>query len=129
MSTDSPVTHLTRDVEAIQIPSGLTKKLTKGMPVIITQALGGTYTIVVEHSAGLFRVLAADADALGKVHIHDEPSRNGTGKTDGPAQRGRNLGAAQDLLRSRKSRSTSSISASSTASRSSRRKAEAIWSK
>ena len=71
MSTNSPVTHLTRDVEAIQIPSGLTKKLTKGMPVIITQALGGTYTIVVEHSAGLFRVLAADADALGKVHVDD----------------------------------------------------------
>jgi probable FeS assembly SUF system protein SufT len=84
MSTDSPVTHLTRDVEAIQIPSGLTKKLTKGMPVIITQALGGTYTVVVEHSAGLFRVLAADADALGKVHIDDAPAPNGTGKTEGP---------------------------------------------
>src|SRR5271163_1423962 len=85
MSTDSPVTHLTRDVEAIQIPSGLTKKLTKGMPVIITQALGGTYTVVVEHSAGLFRVLAADADALGKVHVNDTPAHaNGTGKTDGP---------------------------------------------
>jgi probable FeS assembly SUF system protein SufT len=84
MSTDSPVTHLTRDVEAIQIPSGLTKKLVKGTPVIITQALGGTYTIVVEHSAGLFRILAADADALGKVHVHDEPAKNGTGKVDGP---------------------------------------------
>lgn len=66
MSTDS-VINLTRDIEAIQIPSGLTKKLEKGTPVIITQALGGTYTVVVEHSAGLFRVLAQDADALGKV--------------------------------------------------------------
>ena len=83
MSTDSPVTVLTRDIEAIQIPSGLTKKLEKGTPVIITQALGGTYTIVVEHSAGLFRVLASDADALNKVHV--EPvAANGTGKTGGP---------------------------------------------
>jgi probable FeS assembly SUF system protein SufT len=83
MSTDSPVTVLTRDIEAIQIPSGLSKKLPKGTPVIITQALGGTYTVVVEHSAGLFRVLASDADALNKVHV--EPAvANGTGHTGGP---------------------------------------------
>jgi len=67
MSTDSPVVHLLRDVEAIQIPSGLTKKLQKGSPVIITQSLGGTYTVYVEHSAGLFRILAEDSDALGKA--------------------------------------------------------------
>jgi len=85
MSTDSPVTVLTRDIEAIQIPSGLTKKLHKGTPVIITQALGGTYTIVVEHSAGLFRVLASDADALNKIH-HEPAAQNGTGaaKAEGP---------------------------------------------
>src|ERR1700677_3593977 len=68
MSTDSPVITLSRDIEAIQIPSGLTKKLPKGTPVIVTQALGGTYTVVVEHSAGLSRVLASDADGLNKVH-------------------------------------------------------------
>jgi probable FeS assembly SUF system protein SufT len=84
MSTDSPSTILTRDIEAIQIPSGLTKKLAKGTPVIITQSLGGTYTIYVEHSAaGLFRVLAQDADALGKTAVV-HAATNGTGKTDGP---------------------------------------------
>jgi probable FeS assembly SUF system protein SufT len=83
MSTDSPVTVLTRDIEAIQIPSGLTKKLEKGTPVIITQALGGTFTVVVEHSAGLFRVLAADADALGKTPVAPAAT-NGTGHKDGP---------------------------------------------
>jgi probable FeS assembly SUF system protein SufT len=83
MSTDSPVISLSRDIEAIQIPSGLTKKLPQGTPVIITQALGGTYTVVVEDSAGLFRVLAADADALGKVAITE--SANGTAPhTGGP---------------------------------------------
>jgi len=84
MSTDSPVISLTRDVEAIQIPSGLTKKLTQGTPVIITQALGGTYTVVVEHSAGLFRVLAEDADALGKTPAasgNASASSNGTSAT------------------------------------------------
>lgn len=67
MMTDSPVIELTRDVEVVQIPSGATKTLSKGTPVIITQALGGTYTVVTENSAQLFRVLAHDADALGKT--------------------------------------------------------------
>src|SRR5471030_1053626 len=84
MSTDSPVTILTRDIEAIQIPSGLTKKLHKGTPVIITQALGGTYTVVVEHSAGLFRVLASDADALNKVHVEPAVQNCASGKSGGP---------------------------------------------
>jgi probable FeS assembly SUF system protein SufT len=83
MSTDSPVIPLSRDVEAIQIPSGLTKTLPKGTPVIITQALGGTYTVVVEHSAGLFRVLAADADAIGK-EAAPEPENGATSHTGGP---------------------------------------------
>jgi probable FeS assembly SUF system protein SufT len=65
MSLASSIIHLTRDVEAIQIPSGQTKKLPQGTAVIVTQALGGTYTVEVEHPAGLFRIPAADADALG----------------------------------------------------------------
>ena len=85
MSTGSPVINLTRDIEAIQIPSGLSKKLEKGTPVIITQALGGTYTVVVEHSAGLFRVLAQDADALGKTEAAPTGGpMNVSGKSDGP---------------------------------------------
>ena len=84
MSTDSVIT-LSRDIEAIQIPSGLTKKLPKGTPVIITQALGGTYTIVVEQSTGLFRVLAEDADALGKAPA-PAAANNGAAaaKSEGP---------------------------------------------
>jgi probable FeS assembly SUF system protein SufT len=85
MSTDSPVITLSRDIEAIQIPSGLTKKLPQGTPVIVTQALGGTYTVVVEHSAGLFRVLAQDADALGKT-VAEVAGNNGSpsAKIEGP---------------------------------------------
>jgi probable FeS assembly SUF system protein SufT len=84
MSTNSPLINLTRDIEAIQIPSGLTKKLEKGTPVIITQALGGTYTVVVEHSAGLFRVLAQDADALGKLPQPPAESNGAAAVSDGP---------------------------------------------
>ena len=84
MSTSSPLINLTRDIEAIQIPSGLTKKLEKGTPVIITQALGGTYTVVVEHSAGLFRVLAQDADALGKLPMAPAAANGATPHEGGP---------------------------------------------
>lgn len=64
--SSSSVIPLNRDVEAIQIPSGIKITLQKGAPVIITQALGGTYTVVVESQAGLYRIQAKDADALGK---------------------------------------------------------------
>ncbi len=54
---------LTRDVDAIQIPSGDTISLPAGTPVVITQSLGGTYTVAT--SAGLARISSNDADALG----------------------------------------------------------------
>jgi probable FeS assembly SUF system protein SufT len=56
--------QLTRDCDAIQIPSGETKRLLKGTPVSIIQALGGTYTVV-PNSGGMFRIVNRDADALG----------------------------------------------------------------
>lgn len=55
--------ELKREVEAIQIPSGDQIKLPLGMKVIITQALGGTYTVATDF--GLARITAKDADALG----------------------------------------------------------------
>lgn len=54
---------LSRQVEAIQIPSGDTVTLTAGTRVIITQSLGGTYTVATDH--GLARIQTKDADALG----------------------------------------------------------------
>ncbi len=54
---------LTREVEAIQIPSGDTITLPAGTPVVITQTLGGTYTVAT--SAGLARISTKDTDALG----------------------------------------------------------------
>src|SRR6187549_2602380 len=54
---------LSREVEAIQIPSGDTVVLPAGTRVIITQSLGGSYTVATDH--GLARVSARNADALG----------------------------------------------------------------
>jgi len=54
---------LGRDCEAIQIPAGLKTTLPAGTRVIITQNLGGSYTIACDY--GLFRINETDADALG----------------------------------------------------------------
>ena len=54
---------LIREVEAIQIPSGDTIILPAGTRVIITQSLGGSYTVATDH--GLARISAKNADALG----------------------------------------------------------------
>ncbi len=55
--------ELTRDVEAIQIPSGDVLNLPAGTKVMVTQALGGTYTIATP--SGLARIKSENADALG----------------------------------------------------------------
>ena len=55
--------ELTREVEAIQIPSGDLVHLPQGTKVMITQALGGTYTVATQ--SGLSRIKSENADALG----------------------------------------------------------------
>lgn len=64
MSTD--VIQLSRGVEALTIPSGQPFDLPTGTEVMITQALGGTYTVAVKGQPGLFRIQTQDADALGQ---------------------------------------------------------------
>jgi probable FeS assembly SUF system protein SufT len=61
---------LSRDVEAIQIPSGDTVNLPAGMAVFITQRLGGTYTVATQQ--GLARISSRDADALGLDNAAEE---------------------------------------------------------
>ena len=58
-----PVT-LSRDCEAIVVPSGYRVNLEQGSLVYITQAMGGSFTIYFE--GNLFRISGQDADALGK---------------------------------------------------------------
>jgi probable FeS assembly SUF system protein SufT len=54
---------LSRDVEAIRIPSGEAFTLSAGSAVVLTQALGGSYTVWTPE--GLARIADENADALG----------------------------------------------------------------
>ena len=70
--------ELTRDVEAVQVPGGHTVTLEKGWEVMITQSLGGSFTVQVPAYGGLFRIAGKDADALGK-----EPTATATAAPSG----------------------------------------------
>ena len=54
---------LSRDCEAIQIPSGQKTTIPAGTQGVITQSLGGSYTIATYQ--GLARIAEKDLDALG----------------------------------------------------------------
>jgi len=54
---------LKRDCEAALIPAGTKVTLQAGEPVTITQALGGSYTVIIH--GNMARIAGADADALG----------------------------------------------------------------
>jgi probable FeS assembly SUF system protein SufT len=67
--SDQSGTTLTREVGAVQIPSGNHITLPAGTLVIVTQQLGDSFTVYVVHQAGLFRVRGEDGDALGLAKI------------------------------------------------------------
>ena len=58
-------TIVTRDVEATAIPYGDKLTVKAGSPVIITQALGGSYTVYTMQGY-MVRIDGNDADAIGK---------------------------------------------------------------
>lgn len=64
MNPDTSSIPLRRDCNAIQIPSGTSIVLKKETEVIITQSLGGSYTVVAK-SGGMYRITNQDLDALG----------------------------------------------------------------
>jgi len=62
MQENTPIT-LERDCDAVLIPVGTPLNLPEGTVVLITQALGGSYTVNV--NGNLARIDAKNADALG----------------------------------------------------------------
>ena len=78
---------LSRDTEAIQIPSGNKTMIPAGTQGVITQTLGGSYTIATYQ--GLARIAEKDLDALGIEKPHQTPNPaanagngNGNGEVD-----------------------------------------------
>ena len=67
--------ELTREVDAVQIPSGDAISLPAGTEVIITQSLGGTYTVATDQ--GLARISAENVDALGLEDENKEGEDSG----------------------------------------------------
>jgi probable FeS assembly SUF system protein SufT len=65
-----------RDVEAIQIPSGTKTTIPAGTPGVVTQTLGGSYTIATYQ--GLARIAEKDLDAIG---LEKPVAHNGIAET------------------------------------------------
>src|SRR5437660_1998759 len=63
--TDEPI-KLTRDCRVVAVPAGHTLMLPQGTEVMITQSLGGSYTLLVPSYGGIFRLSDRDADAIGR---------------------------------------------------------------
>jgi len=79
--------RLTRDVDGIAIPGGQALVLERGTEAVITQSLGGSYTVHVPAHGGLFRIDGKDADAIGKEAppppaSAEDPEEEGTGDVE-----------------------------------------------
>ena len=64
---------LKRNCEAVLIPAGTKVTLQAGEPVIITQALGGSYTVII--NGNMARIEARDADAIGQAPATAAPAQ------------------------------------------------------
>ncbi len=60
----SQIVPLTRNCPATEIPSGAIHMLSAGTPVVITQSMGGSYTVSTGYGQ-MMRIDSRDADALG----------------------------------------------------------------
>ena len=72
MSEETKERSLTREVQAVQIPSGDSIELPALTKVRITQQLGGSYTVMTPY--GLARIDGANADALGPDIAEEQSS-------------------------------------------------------
>jgi len=67
MTTDNEPVVVRRDIEGLQVPSGIPVPLPRDSLVYITQAMGGSFTVYFE--GNLVRVAGTDADALGREPV------------------------------------------------------------
>lgn len=75
---------LRRDCEAVAIPSGQKVMLHAGDEVLITQSLGGSFTVTTEHGY-MVRLAGKDADALGLEPVA-QPATDAAAAATNPEQ-------------------------------------------
>ena len=75
----------TRDCDAIQIPSGQKTTIPSGTQGVVTQTLGGSYTIATYQ--GLARIAEKDLDAIGLENQKATARRNQLRKEDQSTRR------------------------------------------
>jgi len=71
-----------RAVEVIRIPGGELVTLEPETEVVITQALGGTFTVVTPSNGAFYRLVGKDADAIGQEPPAETPSHPAAGNLD-----------------------------------------------
>ena len=79
MNGETETVELVRDVEASVVPSGTRVTLQKGETAVITQSLGGTFTVVV--NGNMFRIDGMDADVLGRELMASPAEKAGKAET------------------------------------------------
>ena len=72
-----------RDCAAVQIPDGRGLTIPAGTSGVVTQSLGGSFTVQVPSLGGLFRVAGQDADALG-LEAEEAGPKSAASPGDGP---------------------------------------------
>jgi probable FeS assembly SUF system protein SufT len=85
MSYTNDSIRLGRDVQVVAVPAGHTVTLPQDTEVVITQALGGSYTLLVPSYGGLFRLSSRDADAVGRDVFAGETAVSSTEPLTGEA--------------------------------------------
>jgi probable FeS assembly SUF system protein SufT len=79
MSESNQWVELSRDCEAVMVPAGHTVLLPQGTRAVVTQSLGGSFTLHVPEYGGLLRISNRDADAVGlePAPAPDAPAETG----------------------------------------------------
>jgi probable FeS assembly SUF system protein SufT len=80
MNTEKPI-KLRRDCNAVMVPSGEPLSLSAGATVWLTQALGGSYTVMTERGYSA-RIDGRDGDALGFARDDEEKRASQPAATD-----------------------------------------------
>jgi probable FeS assembly SUF system protein SufT len=87
MSHTGDRVEFTRDCEVVQIPAGHRITVPRGTEAVVTQTLGGTYTLQVPRLGALVRLPGTEADAIGLEPTAPPEVRRGPAADAGDLER------------------------------------------